>query len=161
MALHPAVAAYLESESIDHETLECDPDLADTADFCAAYDIPLDKSANAILVASKKPPGLFALCLLLATTRLDVNGVVRKRLSVRKVSFASADETLAKTDQAIGGVTVFGIPDDVPIWVDSAVVDQDWVIVGAGTRTSKVRVDPKTFRSHDRFEIVDDLANAY
>lgn len=161
MTLHPAVAAYLDSESLEYQAMDCDPDLADTAEFCAAYDIPLDKSANAILVASKKPPGLYALCLLLATTRLDVNGVVRKRLGARKVSFASADETLAKTDQAIGGVTVFGIPEDVPIWVDSAVLKKDWVIVGAGTRTAKVRIDPEVFRSHGRYEVVDSLANSF
>lgn len=161
VTLHKTVADYLANHDMSHEVMECDPALADTAQFCEAYGIPLERSANAILVASKKPPGLYALCLLLATTRLDVNGVVRKRLGARKVSFASAEETLAKTGQAIGGVTVFGIPEDVPIWIDTAVLAQDWVIVGAGTRTAKVRIDPAVFRIHNRYEVVDSLANAY
>lgn len=138
--------------------MECDPNLADTAQFCEAYDIPMENSANAILVASKKPEGLFALCLVLATTRLDVNGVVRRKLGARKVSFASAEDTLQRTGQAIGGVTAFAIPEDIPIWVDRAVLEHEWVIVGAGTRTAKIKVDPAVFSENTRFEIVDDLA---
>lgn len=160
MTLHSDVERFLNDHSINYEMMDCDPELADTAQFCAAYGIPLDQSANAILVASKKPEGLYALCVVLATSRLDVNGTVRKKLGARKASFASADDTHDQTNQEIGGVTVFGIPEDIPIWVDSAVLDQDWVIVGAGTRSSKIKVDPTLFAQSDRFEVVENLAKA-
>lgn len=160
MTVMGSVSEYLASHKIEHSVMECDPALADTAQFCEAYDIPMENSANAILVASKKPEGLHALCLVLATTRLDVNGMVRRRLGARKVSFASAEDTLQRTGQAIGGVTVFGVADDLPIWVDSHVLDREWVIVGAGTRTAKIKVDPTIFANHPRFEVVEDLANA-
>lgn len=157
MPLHPAVAEYLKAHSIAHEVMDCDPELADTAEFCAAYGVPLERSANAILVASRKPPDLVALCLVLATNRLDVNGVVRQRLGARKVSFAPADLTRDRTGMEIGGVTVFGVAESVPIWVDRNVLLLDWVIVGAGTRTAKLRVDPSVFNALPGFEIVDSL----
>ena len=158
MTVMGSVSEDLADQEIEHTVMDCDPDLADTAQFCAAYGIPMENSANAILVASRKPEGLYALCLVLATTRLDVNGVVRRRLGARKVSFASADDTLETIGQAIGGVTVFGVPDDLPIWVDSHVLDRDWVIVGAGTRTAKIKVDPAIFAERARFEVVEGLA---
>ncbi|MGF1617214.1 MAG: YbaK/EbsC family protein, partial [Acidimicrobiia bacterium] len=97
MPLHQSTELFLRENAIDHEVMDCDPDLADTAAFCASYGVPLENSANAILVASKKPEGLHALCLVLATDRLDVNGTVRRALGARKVSFASAEDTLART----------------------------------------------------------------
>ena len=148
----------MDAAEISYEVMEIDPDLADTAAFCEAYDVPLDNSANAILVASRKPEGHNAVCLVLATTRLDVNNAVRKKLGVRKVSFAPADLTMDLTGQEIGGVTAFGLPDDLPVWVDSRVVDRDWVIIGAGSRSAKIRLDPARFDGLDGFEIVKDLA---
>ncbi len=158
MSLHPEVARDLELLGVEYEVMDCDPDLADTAAFCQAYGIPMDNSANAILVGSRKPEGMYALCLVLATDRLDVNGTVRKKLGARKVSFASAEDTLDKTNQAIGGVTVFGVPDDVPIWVDPEVLEREWVIVGAGTRSAKIRLDPRQFLDLDGYEVVPGLA---
>ncbi len=148
----------MDEAGISYEVMEIDPALADTAEFCEAYGIPLENSANAILVASRKPEGHHAVCLVLATTRLDVNNAVRKRLGVRKVSFAPADMTLDLTGQEIGGVTAFGLPDDLPVWVDRRVVDRDWVIIGAGSRAAKIKLDPSQFDELEGFEIVDDLA---
>jgi len=148
----------LDAKGISYEELDCDPDLADTARFCEAYGIPLEKSANAILVASRKPEGHNALCVVLATDRLDVNGVVRKKLGVRKVSFAPAEMTKELTGQEIGGVTIFGLPEGLPVWIDSAVLDQDWVVVGAGSRSAKLKLDPSQLRDLDRYEVVGDLA---
>lgn len=155
------VIADLEARGFSYEEMECDPDLADTAVFCEAYDIPPEQSANAILVASRKPEGHNAVCLVLATTRLDVNGLVRRRLGVRKVSFASADLTMQLTGQEIGGVTVFGLPEDIPVWVDSAVLDHPWVVVGAGSRSAKIKFDPAQLRADDRYEVVEDLAKSF
>jgi prolyl-tRNA editing enzyme YbaK/EbsC (Cys-tRNA(Pro) deacylase) len=120
----------------------------------------LGNSANAILVASRKPEGHHAVCLVLADTRLDVNGTVRKKLGVRKVSFAPAEVALDLTGHEIGGVTAFGLPDTIPVWVDSRVVDRDWVIIGAGSRSAKIKLDPKQLAALDGFEVVDGLAKA-
>lgn len=158
MPLHESTERFLRDNGIEHEVMDCDPDLADTAAFCAAYGVPLENSANAILVASKKPEGLFALCLVLATDRLDVNGTVRRALGARKVSFASAEDTLVRTGQEIGGVTVFGIPEDIPIWVSPTVLAKDWVVVGAGTRSAKIKLDPAVFADHARYEVIPGLA---
>ena len=104
------------------EIVDCDPTLADTAAFCAAYGYAMEDSANAIVVIGKSEPPRFALCLVLATTRLDVNKAVRARLGTRKASFAPAETTTALTGMTIGGVTPFAVPDGLPIWVDAAVM---------------------------------------
>lgn len=158
MAADTRVTAAMDSAGVAYETMDIDPDLADTAAFCEAYGIPLENSANAILVASRKPEGHNAVCLVLAHTRLDVNGVVRKKLGVRKVSFAPAELTVDLTGQEIGGVTVFGLRDGLPVWVDAGVLDRDWVIVGAGSRSAKIKLDPSQFRELQGFEIVEGLA---
>lgn len=152
------VIADLEARGLAFEVMECDPELADTARFCEAYGIPLENSANAILVASRKPEGHHAVCVVLATTRLDVNGTVRQKLGVRKVSFASADLTRELTGQEIGGVTIFGLPDGLPVWIDSRVLDCDWVIVGAGSRSAKIKLDPTQLVGIPGYEVVEDLA---
>ena len=158
MAADPRVTAAMDSAGVAYETMDIDPDLADTAAFCEAYGIPFENSANAILVASRKPEGHNAVCLVLAHTRLDVNGVVRKKLGVRKVSFAPAELTVDLTGQEIGGVTVFGLPDELPVWVDAGVLERDWVIVGAGSRSAKIKLDPSQFRELQGFEIIEGLA---
>ena len=160
MPIHPAVTADLEREGIVFEEMECDPQLADTAAFCEAYDIPLENSANAILVASRKPEGHHAVCVVLATDRLDVNGTVRRKLGVRKVSFAPAELTKELTDQEIGGVTIFGLPDGMPVWIDQAVMERDWVVVGAGSRTAKLKLEPSQLEGLPGFEVVEGLAIA-
>lgn len=158
MTASPEVISDLERLDLEYEQMECDPALADTAEFCAAYDIPLEKSANAILVASRKPEGHNAVCVVLAHTRLDVNGTVRRKLGVRKVSFAPAELTRDLTGQEIGGVTIFGLSEGLPVWLDSRILDCDWVIVGAGSRSAKIRLDPSQLRGLDGYEFVDDLA---
>src|SRR5262245_45710792 len=103
---------------------EIDPDLADTAQFCEAYGSPLDASANCVVVAGKRSGAeRFAACLVLATTRADVNGVVRRRLDVRKASFAPMDTAVELTGMAYGGITPFGLPDGWPLLIDTAVAD--------------------------------------
>ena len=152
------VVAALTALGVRFEVMDCDPDFADTAAFCERYGIDPEISANAIVVASKKEPKQYACCVVLATTRLDVNGVVRRRLAVNKASFASAEETRELTGMMIGGVTPFALPPGVPIWVDSRVVDHEEVVVGGGSRSMKVRVASEVFSKLDVAEIVDDLA---
>ena len=143
------------------EVVEIDPDLADTAAFCEHYGYSPGASANAILVASRKPPGVHALCLALATTRLDVNRRVRGLLEVRKLSFASAEVTTDRTNMMIGGVTPFGVPPDLTIYVDAGVMNLESVIVGGGDRATKILVDPEVFSRMPMVTVVEDLANPF
>ena len=158
MSAAPEVIAHLESLGVPYEVLPCDPALADTAQFCAAYGVPVEESANAILVASRKPEGHNAVCVVLAHTRLDVNGVARKKLGVRKVSFAAPELTQELTGQEIGGVTIFGLPPGLPVWLDRRIMSCSSVIVGAGSRSAKIRLDPSSLVDLAGFEVVDDLA---
>ncbi len=158
MPIDPSVLAAMSSLGIIFEEMACDPKLADTAQFCEAYGVPMEKSANTILVASRRPEGVMVACLVLATTRLDVNGVVRRRMDVRKASFANADQTRETTGMEIGGVTIFGLPDSLPVWVDSHVIDCDWIIIGAGSRSAKIRLDPTQLVGLGGFEVVEGLA---
>ncbi|HEY4606435.1 MAG TPA: YbaK/EbsC family protein [Acidimicrobiia bacterium] len=158
MPADPTVIRTMADLAIRFEEMECDPELADTARFCEAYGVPLERSANTILVASRKPEGEIAACLVLATTRLDVNGVVRRRMGVRKASFANAEQTRDLTGMEIGGVTIFGLPDSLPVWIDPRVVEVDWIVIGAGSRSAKIRLDPSQLVGLDGFELVDNLA---
>lgn len=158
MSADPDVVAALDRLGFEYEVMECDPALADTADFCAAYGVAPEDSANAILIASRKPVGLHVVAVALAHTRLDVNGVVRRKLGAGKVSFAAADDTRAITGQEIGGVTIFGLPDGLDVWLDSRVRERERVIVGAGSRSAKIRFDPAQLDGVTGFEFVPDLA---
>lgn len=158
MSAQPTVLADLDRRGLTYDVLDCDPQLADTAAFCAAYGVAMEESANAILVASKKPQGRHAVCVALAHTRLDVNGVVRRRLGVSKLSFASADATREITGQEIGGVTIFGLPDGLPVWLDERVLDCERIVVGAGSRAAKISFDPRQLVGLDGYEFVADLA---
>lgn len=158
MPADPRVVTALDEAGVDYDLMECDPDLADTAAFCEHYGVAPEHSANAILVASRKPTGHHAVCVVLATQQLDVNGTVRKRLGVRKVSFAPAEDTVEVTGMQIGGVTIAGLPDHLPIWVDPAVVVVDEVVVGAGTRSAKVTLPGTAIPDLPNVEVVDGLA---
>jgi prolyl-tRNA editing enzyme YbaK/EbsC (Cys-tRNA(Pro) deacylase) len=153
-----AVMRALKNADATFSTMECDPAFADTAQFCEHYDIPLDQSANAIVLASKRPSGIHAMFLVLATTRLDANRMGRQLMDVRKVSFASSEVTAAVTGMVLGGVTAFGRPDDLPLFVDAAVLRHDWVIVGGGSRTLKIKVDPEVFQRLEGTKVVEGLA---
>lgn len=156
--LHPATRAALDRLGLAYEVMPCDPELADTAAFVEAYGVPLDRSANTIVVASKGAAPTYVACVLLATTSLDVNTVVRREMGVRKASFARAEPTRDLTAMEIGGVTPFGLPDDLPVLVDARVMEPEWVIVGGGNRSSKLRVAPDTLRALPSLRIVDGLA---
>jgi len=160
-SIRSTVVASLEELEADFSTMECDPDLADTAAFCAHYDIPEDRSANAIVLASRRPEGVHAMFLVLATTRLDVNRTGRDLMGVKKLSFASPEVTAAVTGMVMGGVTPFGRPGELPLFVDDAVLDPDWVIVGGGSRDMKVKVDPEVFARMPNTSVVTGLASPF
>ncbi|MDV6012608.1 YbaK/EbsC family protein [Haloechinothrix sp. LS1_15] len=121
--------------------VEIDPELADTAEFCAAYSSPLGASANCVVVAGKRSGQVrYAAALVLATTRADVNSVIRRRLDVRKASFLGMDEAVALTGMAYGGITPIGLPPEWPVLLDSAVASAPELIIGSGTRSGKLLV---------------------
>jgi prolyl-tRNA editing enzyme YbaK/EbsC (Cys-tRNA(Pro) deacylase) len=152
------VLAALARLGIEYERLECDPGAADTAVFCARYGIPPERSANTILVASKKEPKVYAACVVLATTSLDVNHAVRSLLGVSRLSFASAEETVAVTGMLVGGVTPFGLPDGLSVYVDEAVMGPEWVVLGGGGRSSKIKVSPAALKRVPAVKVVPGLA---
>jgi prolyl-tRNA editing enzyme YbaK/EbsC (Cys-tRNA(Pro) deacylase) len=118
---------------------EIDPALADTAAFCERYDVPLAESANCVVVTGRRDgEPRFAACVILATTRADVNGVARRQLDVRKASFAAVDLAVAETGMEYGGITPIGLPADWPVFVDAAVAAAPRVVIGSGVRRSKL-----------------------
>ena len=153
-----ALAQRLDSLGAPYELFPCDPALADTAAFCAAYGFDPDESANTILVIGKSDPPRYAACVVLATTRLDVNRVVRDKLGTRKASFAPPELTREITGHEIGGVTVFGLPDGMPIWVDARVMDRERIVLGGGSRSWKVIGPPAILERLPNVEVVPDLA---
>ena len=152
------VADVLDRLGVPYEVMQIDPDFADTAAFCDKYGIPLENSANTIIVASKKEPKQYCACVVKATTRLDVNHSVKRLMGVSRVSFASAEETKALTGMMIGGVTLFALPADLPIYVDDKLMSLDWVIVGGGSRSTKIKTSPEVFRRVPNATIVEGLA---
>jgi prolyl-tRNA editing enzyme YbaK/EbsC (Cys-tRNA(Pro) deacylase) len=144
VAVDPGAHVLAAADALGHpyEVIECDPDLADTALFCERYGVALEESGNCIVVASRTDPKQYAACLVLSHTRLDVNGTVRRLMGVRKLSFASAEDTAALTGMLIGGVTPIGLPPDLPIYVDQPIFNLDSVVIGGGSRSQKLRVPP-------------------
>jgi prolyl-tRNA editing enzyme YbaK/EbsC (Cys-tRNA(Pro) deacylase) len=137
--LAPPVAAALGALDLDCRVAPIDPELADTAAFCAAYEVSPAISANCVVVAGRRGEvSTMAACMVLATHRADVNKTVRKRLDVRKISFASMDDAVAQTGMEYGGITPIGLPGGWPILLDAATVEPDWVVVGSGIRGSKI-----------------------
>ena len=153
-----AVVAHLDALGVPYEVVECDPDFADTARFCERYGYPIDVSANAICVVGKSAERPMACCVVLASTRLDVNGVVRRRLGTRKASFADANSTVERTGMMIGGVTPFGLPAKLPVWIDARVMECDQVIVGGGSRDCKILCPPASLQAVEGAEVVVGLA---
>lgn len=156
--LHPSVREHLARIGVEFEVMACDPALADTAAFVEAYGVPLERSANTIVVASKGAEPTYAACIVLATTSLDVNRVVRREMGVRKASFAGADAVRGLTGMEIGGVTPFGLSDDLPILVDARVMEPDWVVLGGGNRSSKLKLAPESLRSLPSLRVIEGLA---
>ena len=152
------VADALELHGVRHDVLECSPEFADTAAFCEHYGFTLEEAANTIVVTSKKvDPPRYAVCVVLGTTRLDVNRAVRGLLGVKRASFADADTTTGLTGMLVGGVTAPGIQ-GLPIYVDRAVMDADRVVMGGGNRSSKIVLAPAELRKLPGIEVVDGLA---
>jgi prolyl-tRNA editing enzyme YbaK/EbsC (Cys-tRNA(Pro) deacylase) len=152
------VAEFLHHHELQYEAIACDPAFADTQKFCEHYGYTFDESANVLLVASKKGEQKFAACLVLATCRLDVNKRVRKKLGVSRISFASQEQTLEQTGMELGGVTPFGIPGHIPVWIDERVMHSKRIVLGGGNRASKIIIVPDELLKIPNSEVVPGLA---
>ena len=159
MTVDDALRSTLDTLGVEYELFPCDPALADTAAFCEAYGFAPDDSANTILVIGKSNPPTYVACVVLATTRLDVNRAVKQKLGAR-ASFAPAEATREITGMEIGGVTVFGLPLEMPIWVDSRVMVRERIVLGGGSRSCKVLASPAILRALPGVEVVEGLATA-
>ena len=139
---------------------EIDPDLADTAAFCARYSVDLEVSANCVVVAGKRGEATrMAAAVVLATTRADVNGTVRRRLDARRASFAPMDLAVGETGMEYGGITPVGLPDGWPVLVDGAVATSPLVVVGSGVRRSKLVLPGSFLAGLPGAEVVEGLGN--
>ncbi|MGH9117454.1 MAG: YbaK/EbsC family protein [Acidimicrobiales bacterium] len=137
---------------------EIDPELADTAVFCSRYDVPLAASANCVVIAGRRAGETRrAACVVLATTRADVNNLVRRRLDARRASFASMDEAVAATGMEPGGITPIGLPAEWPLLIDAAVAAAPEVVVGSGVRRSKLCLPGSALAGLRGAEVLTDL----
>ena len=154
-----ALAALADPDAVGVGVAEIDPTLADTAAFCEAYGSPLEASANCVVVAGKRAGEVrFASALVLATTRADVNGVIKRRLDVRKASFAPMDEAVSLTGMEYGGITPVGLPAEWPILIDKAVADAPELVIGSGIRGSKLLISGAALAALPGAEVIEDLA---
>jgi prolyl-tRNA editing enzyme YbaK/EbsC (Cys-tRNA(Pro) deacylase) len=145
-----------DSEIAAAEVAPIDATLADTEAFCTAYDVALEASANCVIVAGKRAGEVtHAAVMVLATDRADINGVVRKHLGVRKISFAPHDDAVSLTGMEFGGITPIGLPAEWPVLVDAAVVAAGAVVIGSGLRRSKILVDGAALAALPTAEVID------
>jgi prolyl-tRNA editing enzyme YbaK/EbsC (Cys-tRNA(Pro) deacylase) len=160
LAAPVATALASWSHAADVQVAPIDGTLADTAAFCEAYDVGLDISANCVIVAGRRGEiTRYAACMVLATTRLDVNGVVRQLLDARKASFAPMDDAVALTSMEYGGITPIGVPSDWLVLVDSRIPEIPEVIVGAGIRAAKIVLPGAALAGLPSAQVIEGLAN--
>ena len=136
-----------------------DGDLADTAAFCEAYGVGLEESANCVIVAGRRGEVTrYAACVVLATTRADVNGAVRRLLDARKASFAPMDDAVRLTGMEYGGITPIGLPKDWPVLVDARVIAMPHVVIGSGVRHSKIAIAGPALGALPGAQVIEGLA---
>ena len=156
----PVAAALASWGRADVLVAPIDPDVADTAAFCETYGVAMEDSANCVVIAGRRGDVTrYAACVVLATTRADVNGVVRKRLDARKASFAPMEDAVTLTGMEFGGITPIGLPQAWPILVDGAVLDREVAVIGSGLRRSKIALPSAALTQVPGFEVIEGLAS--
>ena len=155
--LNKDVFDHISKLAIPYQVVECKEEYADTYLFCEKYDYPIEFCANTILLSSKKPPNYHVACVLQGDKKLDVNNKVRKFMNSSKVSFASHEETVALTNMKSGGVTIFGLPNSIDIYVDSEVMNQPYLIFGSGNRNSKIIIEPNYLSQIRNIKLVENI----
>ena len=156
--IEKVVVANLRELGISYELVQINPDFADTAEFCREYGYSLDICGNTIVVASKRGEKQYSACIVLGSDRLDVNKTVRSLMGVSRLSFASAEETETLTGMAVGGVTPFALPADLQVYADEKVLSVERLILGSGSRSSKILVAPEDLRKLPKVQFVAGLS---
>ena len=157
-AIEARVVSTLNDLGIEHDLIQIDPDFADTAEFCEKYGYTLEGSGNTIIVASKRGAKKFCACIVQGSARLDVNKTVKKLMGVSRASFASAEETMELTGMLIGGVTAFALPEDMPVYADQKLLEQESIILGSGSRSSKIMIAPEEISKIPGAQFIDGLS---
>jgi prolyl-tRNA editing enzyme YbaK/EbsC (Cys-tRNA(Pro) deacylase) len=156
----PVSAALASSTRSDVLVSPIDAELADTAAFCAAYDVLPEDSANCVIIAGRRGElTRYVACVVLATTRADVNGLVRRRLDARRASFAPMQDAVELTGMEYGGITPIGLPESWPVWIDAAVLQREVVVIGSGLRRSKIALPPAALVKLASAEVIEGLAS--
>ena len=156
--IEKTVIETLQSLGISYEIIQIEPIFADTAEFCREYGFTLEMSGNTIIVASKRGPKQHAACVVLGSDRLDVNKKVRALMNVSRLSFASAEETEEVTGMTVGGVTPFALPADMPIYADQKLLPVEYLILGSGSRSSKIKIAPGDLKKLPTVQFVPGLS---
>ena len=151
------VASFLDSIGAEYEIVNIDPEFADTLNFCEKYGFPIETSGNTIIVASKRGAKKHSASVVRADKRLDVNRRVCGLMRIKRASFAKAEETVELTGMMIGGVTCLALPPDIPIYIDASLLDQPYVILGGGSRSTKIKANPSVLEKIPNATILDDL----
>jgi len=149
------VQTALDANGMTYEVVPCDPLLADTAEFCAHYNIPPENACNTIVVVVKTEPRRYVACLVNATSKLDVNKKLAAIIGTKKLSFAASEETAELTGQMIGGVTLLALPADWPVYIDERLLSLDYAILGGGNRSSKIKLAPEELRKIPNASVAD------
>ena len=157
-AIEARVVSTLNDLGIEHDLIQIDPDFADTAEFCEKYGYTLEGSGNTIIVASKRGAKKFCACIVQGSARLDVNKTVKRLMGVSRASFASAEETMELTGMLIGGVTAFALPEDMPVYADQKLLEQESIILGSGSRSSKIMIAPEEISKIPGAQFIDGLS---
>lgn len=155
-AVFASLKALSRSETIG--VAEIDPALSDTAAFCERYRVPFERAANCVVLEARRADKEWlSACVVLANTRADVNGLVRRTLDARRASFAPMQEAVEKSGMEYGAITPIGLPADWPIFVDAAVVAAEYVIIGSGIRRSKLVVPGAILRALPGVQVLERL----
>jgi prolyl-tRNA editing enzyme YbaK/EbsC (Cys-tRNA(Pro) deacylase) len=163
---HPEFVAPIVAEAISKliggekiGVTEIDPNLSDTAAFCAEYKVGMNQAANCVILEAKRADrAWFAACVILGSTRADVNGLARRTLDARKVSFAPMEKAVAESTMEYGAITPVGLPVSWSILVDKAVADSKYVITGSGIRKTKLAIPGSLFASLPNVQVLEGLA---
>ena len=150
----------LRNLEVIYEWIEVDPEYADTAEFCERYGFTMEESGNTIIVASKRGEKKFAACIVLGMDKLDVNKKVRNLMQVSRLSFANSENTTELTGMMIGGVTPYMLPDSIPLYIDSKIMNLESIILGGGSRSGKLRLSPKELLKIPSAEIIEGLSQS-
>ncbi len=156
--IEKTVIVTLQDLGIPYELIEIEPVFADTAEFCREYGFNMEICGNTIVVASKRGPKQYSACVVLGSDRLDVNKKVRGLMNVSRLSFATAEETEELTGMTVGGVTPFALPPGIPVYPDEKLLSVEYLILGSGSRSSKIKIQPGDLKKLPAVQFVPGLS---